>query len=350
MKRGSYRNTVLNIRMPGRLTFGNTTYHEKLEQELSRFMKREAAMLLNLGYAGFSSLIDAIVDRHDVIIYDANVHACLIDGVRMHQGRRYSFRHNDINHLEQQLSKCLKTGKTGSIVVIVDGVYSMLGEQANLKDICKLKDKYSFNLIVDDSHGFGILGPNGRGAPEYQNVEESIDIHLATFTKALGSIGAFVAASKPIIEYLKYNIRSQIFSRAIPIANVAGILKKMEIIQTEPNRRKLLWDNTALFKEGLKRSGYNVGNIDSPITPIFISSSDVAENDQSCISILRELRERYKIFSYAVTYPVVPKGSILIRMVTTTNHTPEQINYTINAFKELYDKYPENLGNSLNKH
>ncbi len=322
-----------------RLSIGNSELHEELEEELIDMMQMEDAMLVNLGYQAFSSIIDALTDRHDTIIYDQNAHACLIDGVRLHNGRKFAFKHNCVRQLEMQLQRASKSHdpKQGIIMVIVDGLYSMSGEFAPLKEIAKLKEKYEFTLFVDDSHAFGVFGENGRGTPEHFGVENDVDIYVSTFTKALGSIGGFVAAKKDIVTYLRYAVRSQIFSRTLPLSMVATVLKSIEIFKKEPQRRKVLMKNTKLFQDGLKSMGIYIGNTQSPITPVHINGPI-----KTGVSILRELRNQ-GIFSYLVAYPVVAKDTCLIRMVSTYNHTEQDIEETLRAFKAIKEKFPFEL-------
>ncbi len=322
-----------------RVAFGETKHHSEFEEELADFVNKDAAYLLNLGYAGICSIIDALTDRHDTIIYDQAVHACSIDGIRLHNGRKFSFRHNSVAHLETQIKRALKrhNPETGSILVIIDGVYSMHGEQAPLKEIVALKKKYDFCILLDDSHGFGVLGHSGAGAAQEQDVEDEVDIYVATFTKAIGSLGAFVAADKTTIDYLRYNTRSQIFSRTIPLSQLLPAQNNLRLLRKEPGRRIKLWNNTVRFQSGLRKLGINIGEPESPITPIQI----IGSTDEG-FEVLMDLRNN-GVFSYLVFYPVVPKGTCLIRMVATYNHTAEDIDHTLDVFKKLTKKYPERL-------
>jgi len=320
-----------------RMTFGQSIHHETLEKNLAQFIEMEDACLINLGYLGIYSSIDAITDRHDILIYDQKVHACMIDAVRIHNGRSFSFKHNDVNHLETQLKRAKKfhNPKTGIILVVVDGVYSMHGEQAPLKEIVELKKKYDFNLVVDDSHGFGILGVNGRGTPEAQNVEGDIDLYMSTFTKALGSIGGFISGRKSIIEYLRYNTRATIFSRTMPLAQVLTVRENLKALKEEPFRRVKAWENTKNFQNGLKEIGFDIGNTASPITPVkLVDAGDMVR------ALSMELRTN-GIFTYTVCYPVVERGTYLIRMVSTYNHTEEDISITLSVFQKLMKMYKD---------
>lgn len=322
-----------------RLTIGHNHQHDRLEQSLSSFTGYEDTMLVNLGYQGFFSIIDALTDRHDTIIYDQKCHACLIDGVRIHNGRKFAFKHNDIAHLEQQIQRALKTHnpKHGMIMVVVDGLYSMHGELAPLDKIAALKEKYDFTFLVDDSHAFGVFGDHGKGSPEHFGVEDQVDVFLSTFTKSFGNLGGFVGARKEVINYLRFAVRSQIFSRTLPLPMVASVQKNLEIAIREPERRERLWKNTLRFKNGLTELGINIGKSDGPIVPIEINGSH-----QDGLDVYFDLRSM-GVFSYIVAYPVVPKGTCLIRMVCTHNHTEEDIDQTLAAFKTLKDKYEEQL-------
>lgn len=322
-----------------RLTIGHTEAHDNLERSLSTFLGQEDAMLVNLGYQGFFSIIDALTDRHDTIIYDQKCHACLIDGIRIHNGRKFAFKHNNVEHLEMQIQRALKTHNPdhGIIMVVVDGLYSMHGELAPLDEIARLKEKYNFTFLVDDSHAFGVFGKNGKGSPEHFGVEDKVDIFLSTFTKSFGNLGGFVTAKKKIVDYLRFAVRSQIFSRTLPLPMVASVSKNLEIFINEPERRAKLWKNTLRFKSGLQALGVDIGNSVSPIVPVKINGSH-----QDGLNVYFGLRE-LGIFSYIVAYPVVAKGTCLIRMVCTYNHTDTDIDETLNAFKILKRKFPEQL-------
>ena len=319
-----------------RITFGNSKDHERLETELAQLTSKESTFIFNLGYAAILSIVDALTDRHDTIIYDQKVHASLIDGIRLHNGRKFAFRHNDMQHFSRQLKRVMQIHNhdLGSIYVILDGVYSMLGDIAPLKEIVALKKKYNFSIILDDCHGFGVLGKNGRGTAEILGVEEDIDVYIATFTKAFGSLGGFVAGKHELIDYLRYSIRTQLFSRALPLAQVKSVLTKLEIYRQEPFRRTKLWENTYRFQKGLNDLGINIGNPKSPITPILINGTEAQG-----IEILMELR-KHSVYSYIVCYPVVPKNTCLIRMVPTFNHSFKDIDQTLEAFQYLKYKYP----------
>ncbi|MEO0788569.1 MAG: aminotransferase class I/II-fold pyridoxal phosphate-dependent enzyme [Bacteroidota bacterium] len=324
-----------------RLTAGHTAQHDHLEEQLSDFLQKEDTMLLNVGFQGVMSVIDALTDRHDTILYDRNVHACLIDGVRLHNGRKFAFQHNSVVHLEQQIKRALKTHNPneGMMIVLVDGLYSMHGGLAPLDEIVALKKKYGFALLVDDSHGLGVFGNNGRGAPEYFGVEDEVDIYICSFTKIFGNIGGFVSGKKEHIEYLRFTVRSQIFSRTLPLSMVAAVTKNLEVLRKEPERRYTLWRNTKLLQEGLRDLDINFGDTVSPITPVRIYGSL-----HDGLEVLSELR-KLGVFSYVVGYPVVEKGSCLIRMVVTQDHSQEDIWETLDAFKKVKSQFPKRLTN-----
>lgn len=322
-----------------RLTIGHTPYHDDLETDLSKLLGLEDAMLVNLGYQGFFSIIDALTDRHDTIIYDQKCHACLIDGIRLHQGDKFSFRHNNVEHLEKILVKKEKNKKQGSgmTILIVDGLYSMTGRLAPLDEIVALKEKYNFSLLVDDSHAFGVFGPNGLGSPEHFGVMDEVDVYLSTFTKSFGNLGGFVAASKSIIDYLRFSVRSQIFSRSMPLPMVASVSENLKTFIAEPQRREKLFRNINRFKIGLDKIGINYGNSDGPIVPLFINGSN-----EDGLKVYFDLRKE-NIFSYIVAYPVVEKDKCMIRMVCTYNHTEEEIDRTLFVLGVLAKKYPVQL-------
>ena len=322
--------------MGARMMSGQTKYHEQLEQELASFMKQEDAFLLNFGYQGFMSVVDALVDRNDVIVYDADCHACLLDGVRLHQGKRYVYMHNDIDSCRKQLERATAlTEKTGGgILLITEGVYGMAGDQGKLKEIVDLRKKegFDFRLLVDDAHGFGTLGETGMGAAEEQGVHEEIDVFLCTFAKSMASIGAFVAANEDVIDFLRYNMRSQIFAKSLPMPLVIGGLKRLELMKDTSHKDKL-WNIANALKTGLKDAGFNLGDSNSCVTPVMLEGT-LGE----ATNITLDLRENYNIFCSIVVYPVVPKGVILLRLIPTAVHTLEDVEYTIETFKKVQVK------------
>lgn len=321
--------------MGARMMSGNTNYHEKLEAELAAFEQKEDAILFNFGYQGMVSAIDSLVDRNDVIVYDAESHACIIDGVRLHQGKRFVYQHNNIENLEKQLERATKiVEKTnGGILVITEGVFGMSGNQGDLKGIIKLKEKYSFRLFVDDAHGFGTMGATGMGTGEAQGCQDGIDVYFGTFAKAMASIGGFVASDEQVIDYLRYNMRSQIFAKSLPMPLVIGNLKRLEMLRNSPELREKLWTIAKALQNGLKENGFNIGTTNTQVTPVILAG-DVPE----ATNLTLDLRENYNLFCSIVVYPVVPKGIIMLRLIPTAMHTLEDVEYTINCFKAIKDK------------
>lgn len=321
--------------MGARAMTGHTKYHEQLEKELSDFMQKEDTYLLNFGYQGMVSAIDALVDRRDVIVYDSEAHACILDGARLHQGKRFVFPHNNIENLEKQLQRATKITEStdGGILVITEGVFGMSGDQGKLKEILALKEKYEFRLFVDDAHGFGTIGATGRGTGEEQGVNDQIDIYFGTFAKSMASIGAFISANENIIEYLRYNMRSQIFAKSMPMPLVIGALKRLELLRTKPELRANLWKIANALQTGLREAGFNLSNTNTQVTPVILKGT-LGE----ATNITLELREKYKIFCSIVVYPVVPKDVIMLRLIPTAVHTLEDVEYTIETFKKIQVK------------
>ena len=322
--------------MGARMMSGNSNYHEQLEKELADFVMKEDAALLNYGYQGMVSIIDVLCSRHDVIVYDAESHACIIDGVRLHPGQRYVYKHNDIEDMEKQLQRAdslVQKQKTGGILVITEGVFGMAGDQGKLREIAKLKEKYAFRLLVDDAHGFGTLGKTGAGAGEEQGVQDKIDLYFSTFAKSMASIGAFIAGDRNIIDYIRYNIRSQIFAKSLPMPLVVGNLKRLDLLRTHPELKQKLWDKALKLQKGLKAKGFDIGRTDSVVTPVFMKG-DVPE----ATAMVTDLRENYGIFCSIVVYPVIPKGNIIYRLIPTAVHTDEDIQRTLTAFEETKKK------------
>ncbi|HOH98964.1 MAG TPA: aminotransferase class I/II-fold pyridoxal phosphate-dependent enzyme [Bacteroidales bacterium] len=321
--------------MGARMMSGQTTLHEQLERELAAFVGKEDAFLLNFGYQGMVSIIDSLVDRKDVIVYDSEAHACIIDGLRMHLGKRYVYPHNNMESFRKQLEHARKMAETtgGGILVITEGVYGMSGDLGKLKEIVAFKKEYNFRLLVDDAHGFGTMGETGAGTGEYLGVQDEIDVYFATFAKAMAGIGAFVASRADIVQYLRYNMRSQTFAKSLPMPMVIGSLKRLELLRNEPGLREKLWAIVNALQSGLKEAGFNLGATESPVTPVFLNGG-LSE----ATNLTYEMREKYNIFCSIVTYPVIPKGFILIRLIPTSVHTLDDVDYTIQAFKELKAK------------
>ncbi|MGB2278569.1 MAG: aminotransferase class I/II-fold pyridoxal phosphate-dependent enzyme [Flavobacteriales bacterium] len=325
----------LGYPMGSRMMSGNTNYHEQLENELSSFMKKEDTILLNFGYQGIMSSIDALVDRKDVIVYDSECHACIIDGVRLHQGKRFVFPHNNIENFEKQLQRAQKiTDETdGGILVITEGVFGMSGDLGKLKEITALKAKYNFRLLVDDAHGFGTMGETGYGAGEHLGCHDEIDVYFGTFAKSMASIGAFISSTEDVVEYLRYNMRSQIFAKSLPMPITIGAIKRLELLQSKPELKANLWNIANSLQSGLRKAGFNLGNTESAVTPVYLSGG-VGE----ATNLTLDLRENFGIFCSIVTYPVVPKDVILLRLIPTAVHTLEDVNYTIESFSAIKDK------------
>jgi glycine C-acetyltransferase len=318
--------------MGARMMSGNSNHHEKLEADLAKFVFKEDAALLNYGYQGMVSIIDTLCARHDVIVYDGESHACIIDGLRLHPGHRYVFKHNDVEDCEKQLQRAtalIDKQKAGGILIITEGVFGMAGDQGRLKEIAELKKKYQFRLLVDDAHGFGTLGKTGAGAGEEQGMQDKIDLYFSTFAKSMASIGAFVAGDKVIIDYIRYNIRSQIFAKSLPMPFVIGNIKRLELLRTHPELKDKLWSNAKKLQNGLKERGFDIGKTDSVVTPVYLKG-DLAE----ATAMVMDLRENYGIFCSIVVYPVIPKGHIIYRLIPTTVHTDADILETLQAFEQ----------------
>ena len=326
--------------MGARMMSGNSVLHEKLEQQLAHFVSKEDAYSLNYGYQGMFSIVDCLCSRRDVVVYDAESHACIIDGLRMAPSHRYVFKHNDLEDLEKQLIRASKmiqeTG--GGILVITEGVFGMAGDQGKLKEICSLKSKYDFRLLVDDAHGFGTMGPTGAGVGEEQGCQDEIDLYFSTFAKSMASIGGFIAGDKSTISYLRYNMRSQIFAKALPMPIVEGNIKRLELLRNKPELKEKLWENVNLLQSQLKENGFNIGKTDSPVTPVYLTGG-VVEATQ----LTMDLRENYNIFCSIVTYPVIPRGHIILRLIPTAMHTLQDIKETIDAFKVVKHKLENKL-------
>ena len=321
--------------MGARMMSGNSNYHEQLEQELAEFIDKPEVILLNFGYQGVLSAIDALVDRHDVIVYDAEAHACIIDGLRLHIGKRFVYNHNNIESLEKQLVRATKLAETtgGGVLVITEGVFGMSGSQGKLKEIVDLKKKYSFRLFVDDAHGFGTMGKTGAGTGEEQNCIDGIDIYFSTFAKSMAGIGAFIGSEPHVIKFLRYNMRSQIYAKSLPMPMVIGSLKRLELIRTQPQLKEQLWTVVNALQNGLREAGFNIGITSTPVTPVLLNGT-IPE----ATHLTLDLRENHNVFCSIVVYPVVPKGVIMLRLIPTAVHTTEDVNYTINAFKSIKNK------------
>ncbi|MBP4143113.1 aminotransferase class I/II-fold pyridoxal phosphate-dependent enzyme [Flavobacterium sp. I-SCBP12n] len=321
--------------MGARMMSGQTKYHEQLENELADFVMKESAYLLNFGYQGMVSIIDALVTKNDVIVYDVDAHACIIDGVRLHMGKRFTYRHNDVESMEKNLQRATKLAEEtgGGILFITEGVFGMRGQQGKLKEVVAMKQKYNFRLLVDDAHGFGTLGKTGAGAGEEQGVQDDIDVYFSTFAKSMANIGAFVAADKDIIDYLKYNMRSQMFAKSLPMIQTIGSLKRLQLLRDNPGLKDKLWENVNALQSGLRSKGFNIGDTNTCVTPVYLEGS-VPE----AMVMVNDLRENYGIFLSIVIYPVIPKGMILLRVIPTAPHTLADIDQTLTAFEAIREK------------
>lgn len=321
--------------MGARMMTGNTSIHEELEKQLAEFVSKESAMLLNYGYQGIMSVIDTLVDRKDVIVYDAESHACIIDGLRLHIGKRFVYKHNDMESLEKQLVRAEKLAdeSEGGILVITEGVFGMSGSMGNLKDIIALKKKYSFRLLVDDAHGFGTMGATGAGAGEEQGVQDGVDLYFSTFAKSMASIGAFIAGDFEVINHLRYNVRSQIFAKSLPMPLVVGNLKRLELLKTRPELKDKLWTIVNAIQNGFREKGFNIGTTQSPVTPVLLSGGW-----KEAANLIKDLRNNYNIFCSMIVYPVVPKDVIMLRIIPTAAHSLDDVAETIGVFEAVKDK------------
>jgi len=327
--------------MGSRMMSGNTDVHEELEQQLATFVNKETAVLLNYGYQGIMSAIDALLGRHDVVVYDSECHACIIDALRMHVGKSLAYKHNDMESFEKQLqraTKLMENNSDASLLVISEGVFGMKGDQGRLKEIVTYKEKYAFRLLVDDAHGFGTLGATGAGTGEEQGVQDEIDVYFSTFAKSMASIGAFLAGDKMVMDYLRYNMRSQIFAKSLPMVLVKGNLKRLQMLKEHKELKENLWRNVRALQNGLTEAGFNIGVTNSCVTPVFLKGSV-----EEAMALVHDMRENYKIFTSIVIYPVIPKGEIILRLIPTAAHTLQDVAQTIEAFKAILSKLKEGV-------
>ncbi len=321
--------------MGARMMSGQTKYHEDLEQKLADFVKKEKGYLLNFGYQGILSVIDTVLGRNDIAVYDSDSHASILDGLRLHMGKRLVYQHNDMESLEKQLKRASRQAalRGGGILVVTEGVFGMEGDLGNLKAITDLKDKFNFRLLIDDAHGFGTMGATGAGTDEHFGVQDKVDLYFGTFAKSMAGIGAFIAGKTEIIDFLKYNMRSQMFAKSLPMPMVIGALKRLELLKTHPELREKLWVIVHAIQKGLREAGLNLGKTESPVTPVFFEGN-VAQGTNALV----DLRENYGIFTSIVVYPVVPKGTVMLRIIPTSDHTLEHVERTVSAFKEVSTK------------
>lgn len=326
--------------MGARMMSGNSNYHEQLENELAAFVGKEAAYLMNFGYQGMASIVDCLLSRRDVVVYDAESHACIIDGLRMTNAHRFVFKHNDVEDCEKQLQRATemvaKSG--GGILLITEGVFGMAGDMGKIKEICALKAKYDFRILLDDAHGFGTMGETGAGVGEEQGCQDQIDVYFSTFAKSMAGIGAFVAGNADLVNYLQYNLRSQIFAKALPMPMVIGAIKRLELLRTKPELKDKLWQNVHALQSALKEAGFNIGKTDTCVTPVYLQGGVI-----EATNLTVDLRENYNIFCSIVTYPVIPKGHIILRLIPTAMHSQQDIDETIVAFKAVKHKLDEGL-------
>lgn len=335
--------------MGARMLSGQTEIHEKFEAMAADFVGKEAAYLLNYGYMGMVSIIDALADRRDIIVYDSESHACILDGLRMHMGKRFVFPHNDIESCDKQLKRATKLAEKtgGGILLITEGVFGMAGDLGKLDELVALKEKYTFRLLVDDAHGFGTMGKTGAGTGEHFGVQDGVDVYFATFAKSMAGIGGFVASTKEVVNFLMYNMRSQIFAKSLPMAMTIGAIKRLEMLKSMPEIKEKLWTIVNALQSGLKEAGLDLGKTESPVTPVFLKGG-VPEASQ----VTHDLRKNYNIFCSIVVYPVIPKGMIMLRLIPTAVHSLEDVAYTVKAFKEVAEKlrsggYPKDIPNFL---
>ncbi|MEY1639177.1 aminotransferase class I/II-fold pyridoxal phosphate-dependent enzyme [Tenuifilum sp. 4138str] len=321
--------------MGARMMSGQTNKHEELEQKLAKFVGKESAYLLNYGYQGMVSIIDTMLNRNDVVVYDSESHACIIDGLRLFPGKRFVFQHNDMDSCRKMLQHATKTAEKtgGGILLITEGVFGMAGDLGNLKAIVDMKKEFNFRILVDDAHGFGTMGKTGAGTPEHFGVQDDIDLYFATFAKSMAGIGGFVASNEKVIRYLAYNMRSQIFAKSLPMPMVFGALKRLELLQTQPELKENLWKVVNALQTGLKEMGFDIGKTESPVTPVYMKGG-IPE----AANMVYDLRENYGIFCSMVVYPVIPKGQILLRLIPTAVHTLDDVKETINAFAAVRGK------------
>ena len=325
----------LGYPMGARMMSGQTSKHEELEAKLAEFVGKEDAYLLNFGYQGMISIIDTLCGRNDVIVYDSESHACIIDGLRLHMGKRFVFAHNNMESFDKQLSHATKLAEKtgGGILVITEGVFGMAGDLGQLDEIVAFKKKYNFRLLVDDAHGFGTMGKTGAGVAEHFGVSEGVDVMFGTFAKSMAGIGGFVASTEEVINYLRYNMRSHIYAKSLPMPMVVGLLKRLELIKTQPELKEKLWQVVDKLQAGFRSRGFDLGNTASPVTPVFLSGTV-----QEATQLTMDLRENYNLFCSIVIYPVIPKGQIMLRIIPTAAHSLEDVEYTLNAFSEISEK------------
>jgi len=324
--------------MGARMLSGNTKYHEEFERNFAKWVGKEDAFLLNFGYQGMISIIDNLVGPRDVVVYDAECHACIIDGLMIHRGKggkRFVYPHNDMARCRKQLEHATKLAdqQGGGVLLITEGVFGMRGDLGQLDEICAMKKDFQFRILVDDAHGLGTMGKRGTGTPEHFGVEDQVDIHFCTFAKSMAGIGAFVASDHAIIDCFRYNMRSQIYAKSLPMPMVLGGMKRFELIQNHPEYRERLWEITHALQNGLREGGFNIGNTVAPVTPIFLKGGPA-----EATNLIVDLRENFGLFCSAVAYPVVPKGELILRVIPTAAHTMEDVKFTLDVLGQIRGK------------
>jgi glycine C-acetyltransferase len=328
--------------MGARMMSGDSVYHKKLEQELADFIGKPAGYLMNFGYQGMVSIIDVLTTRRDVIVYDSEAHACILDGLRLSLAKRFVYQHNDMDSLRKQLNHALPLAEQngGGILVITEGVFGMAGDIGKLDKIVEMKKEFPFRLLVDDAHGFGTMGKRGAGVAEHLNCTDGVDVYFGTFAKSMAGIGGFVCSEREIVDHLRFNMRSQIFAKSLPMPMVIGGLKRLELLRSKHELREKLWTIVNALQKGLKDKGFNIGKTESPVTPVYFEGGpDEGTN------VVVDLRENYGIFCSIVLYPVIPKGLLMLRLIPTAVHTLEDVERTINVFSEVKEKLKQGFYN-----
>ena len=314
---------------------GQTSKHEELEHELASFVGKQRSFLVNFGYQAMVSIIDAIASRKDIIVYDSESHACIMDGIFLHKakgGKSFVFQHNNMEKCEKMLTFATRLAQEtgGGILVITEGVFGMAGDLGKLDEIVALKEKYSFRLLVDDAHGFGTMGKTGAGTGEHFGVQDQVDLYFSTFAKAMAGFGAFIAGDEDVVDFLQYNMRSQTFAKSLPMPMVIGGLKRLELLKTKSELREKLWTVVNHLQKGLREQGFDLGKSNSMVTPVYLKGGV-----NEATNVVMDLRENFSVFCSIVVYPVIPKGELLLRLIPTAMHTVEDADYTIKAFTEI---------------
>lgn len=318
--------------MGSRLMTGNSNRHMALEARLARFVGKEASVVFNYGYMGVIGTIHSLVDEADTVLIDSLSHACIVDGALLaSRGKQFRvFRHNDMESLEEQL-KAANANRRGGLLLVTEGLYGMTGDQAPLAPICDLKDLYEARLLIDDAHGFGVMGPTGAGTAEHQGVQDRVDLYFGTFAKSFAAIGGVTAGDERVVDYIRYNARPNIFAKSLPMIYVEAVDAALDLVEKGSDRREQVWHIAHRLQAGLSALGYDLGSTDSPITPVYIP----AGSEETAVRAIRLMRSTYGIFVSAVTYPVVPRGVVLFRLTATAAHTDDDVDRTLEAFEKL---------------